>query len=924
MPLSPREKVKQAIDSGARYPAMTWVRDDPTFAAVVSKLIKSNTLNHQSEINTAEQMALSHNASGMKDISNNLAKRARNSQSLLELFPELKLCKDILVSSILSPKDMVSNELVYRSASDSLPPSIVMKLTEIIKEALVNEYGFQNTLQDKVGETLFDKGSYLSLILPEASVDDVINSGLVASMESLSSVIDNEGNIKPLRILSGHTPFSDSNGDKKSAFPSISREAFTPTFGDNRGYTIPHKSTKPDNPLSQLIDITDNYDLCKLPIAYESIQKRKVRDLIRKRSRGSRISHESASTQIQHTSDLQSVQNKKSDRENLRYFQSLFYKSAQQKLKPYVRIKTKHEANRRSIGRPLIQHPPSECFIPVTVPGEKNNLIGGFLLIDEEGNYVDGRTRYDQQMSLNNGLAQANNSVTSYLIAKARNSLNENAVDSIRYEKAIDVFGDIIEQELASQVEKGIYGRKVEIARNQAIYSVMLARTYANQFTRLVYVPSELFTYFTIDQYDNGIGKSLLDDLGTILGARAILLFAKVVGLTKASIDITSVNIEFDPNDPDPIKTAETAMHEVIKMRQQYFPLGINTPTDLIDWISRAGLQFTFSGHPGIPQTKFEFESKRQDHNIPDTELEEQLRKDCMLHIGVTPEMVDGAGDVEFAKTIAQNNLLFTKRIKQHQERFAPLLSDEARKIILNDNILFDELVKTLSDNKGQLEGLLSDEQKKALQQNPDMAMEVLVEDFIDNLIIEFPRPDNATNTVLLENLEAYEGALDKALDYYISTSFLNERTAGKLSNEIDLMRESFKAAMMRRWMAENNYLPEVADIISTDELGKPMMDLFTLTSTHIKGLLLNSVKFIEKLRPAIAASDKDMTRIESQDGEVDSSVDSSDSGSSDSGDSGDSGDGGWGDDSGGFDDFGMGEDEGATDEGGGEEDMTF
>ena len=106
-------------------------------------------------------------------------------------------------------------------------------------------------------------------------------------------------------------------------------------------------------------------------------------------------------------------------------------------------------------------------------------------------------------------------------------------------------------------------------------------------------------------------------------------------------------------------------------------------------------------------------------------------------------------------------------------------------------------------------------------------------------------------------------------------------------------------------------------------------MDLFTLTSTHIKGLLLNSVKFIEKLRPAIAASDKDMERIENQDGEVDSSVDSSDSGSSssDSGDSGDSGDGGWGDDSGGFDDFGMGEDESATDEGGGEEggdDMGF
>ena len=909
MSTTPKDKVLAAINNGARYPAMQLVKDDPAFAATISKLVKSNMLVDQSGFSTAEQIAQSHNAAGMKNISDNLAKRSRNSQNLLDLFPEIELCKSILVSSILSPKDMVSNELIYRNQTDSLPPSVTLKLTEIIKDTLIREYGFQQKLESKVGETLFDKGSYLSVVLPEASVDEIINSGLVTSLESFRGVLDKEGNIKPLSILSTHKPFIDVIIDKPS-FPRIAKEHFNPPmYGDTRGVMRPIQKSEDNNPLASLVDITDNYDLCKLPVAMESIKRRMVRDVIRSRSRKRNISLET--TQISHTQDIQHTTNIKNEQQNLRHFQSLFYKSGHQKIKPYVRIKTKNESARKSIGRPLVQHPPSECFIPVTVPGDKTNLIGGFLLIDEEGNYIDGRIKLEQQMMLNNGITQASNSVTSYLIAKARNNLNENAVDSLRYEKALNIFGEIIEQELAAKVEKGVYGRKVEIARNDAIYEVMLARTYANQFTRLVYIPSELFTYYTIDQYENGIGKSLLDGLGTILGTRAIMLFAKVMGLTKSSIDITNVNLQFDPNDPDPQKTAEVAMHEVIRMRQQYFPLGINTPTDLIDWITRAGIQFSFEGHPGIPQTKFDFESKRQDHVIPDSDLEEQLRKDCMLHIGVTPEMVDGAGDVEFAKTIAQNNLLFTKRVKQYQERFSPMLSDEARKIVLNDNILFDELVKVIRDNSSQLDGMLNEDQKRAIQQNPELAYELLVEDFIDNLIVEFPRPDNATNDVLLENLESYERALDKALDYHINTTFLNERTAGKLSNEIDLIKESFKAAMMRRWMAENNYLPEVSDIISTDELGKPMMDIFDLTSTHIKGLLLNSIKFIEKLRPAITASDKDMDRIEQQDGEVDSSVSSSSSSSDSSSDESESSD------DGGADDFGFGSEGGDGEEGG-------
>lgn len=61
----------------------------------------------------------------------------------------------------------------------------------------------------------------------------------------------------------------------------------------------------------------------------------------------------------------------------------------------------------------------------------------------------------------------------------------------------------------------------------------------------------------------------------------------------------------------------EIAIHEVLRMRQQYFPLGINSPTDLVDWVQRAGVEFSFEGHPGLPNTKFDFDIKNMQHTIP-------------------------------------------------------------------------------------------------------------------------------------------------------------------------------------------------------------------------------------------------------------------------------------------------------------------
>jgi hypothetical protein len=168
----------------------------------------------------------------------------------------------------------------------------------------------------------------------------------------------------------------------------------------------------------------------------------------------------------------------------------------------------------------------------------------------------------------------------------------------------------------------------------------------------------EFVSYFAFDYYENGIGKSLLDNLKIITSIRAILMFARVMAHLKSSINITTVNLTLDEHDPDPQRTVEIAIHEVLRMRQQYFPLGINSPTDLVDWVQRAGVEFSFEGHPGLPNTKFDFDIKNMQHTIPPSDFEEELRKQTYMALGLSPETVDNGFNSEFATTVVANNIL--------------------------------------------------------------------------------------------------------------------------------------------------------------------------------------------------------------------------------------------------------------------------
>ena len=873
--------VINAVNTGKKYPALHLVKSNPEAAAVISKLFKPrdpgdfDLKNKQSYYNL--------NQSQVQAISDSVKGRVNDNKNILQLFPDIELAIQILISSVLSPKDMVSTELIYKAKDVILPAELTLKLNAIIENHFDTYYRLKDELQDNLRDTLFETGSFIKAVIPEGILDEIINNNVYVSTESLSEIYTDKGDLINVGILGNAiAPLT-----ARSALEAFTGN--TTVVGYNSKLHVEDDSLKAA--LESSLDITDNYKLLKLPKVVEVHNKQKLKSIIKRR----RVSTESVK------------EKKLTDNE----LAGLMYKSNTLKSDEFVVIPSRNNAKRKSIGRPMVLKLPSESVIPVYIPGDETRHIGYFVLIDVDGNPVTIASSQDAM----NGLAglnqmqsqQNSQSLSSLLIQKAKKNLvNSDSVPTL--DQITKVYTNILEKDLVERLRNGVYKSNVTISNNNEVYRVMLARALANQYTRLVFIPAELVSYFAFKHFDNGVGKSYLDGIKVLCSLRAILLFSKVMAMTKNSIAITHVNMTLDPNDPDPEKTIEIATHDIVKMRQQYFPLGINSPVDLVDWIQRAGFEFSFEGHPGLPQTKFDFETKNLQHTIPESELDENLRKQTYMAFGLSPEVVDNGYSSEFATTVISNNILFSKRVLQIQDKFTKDLSEYARKLVINDSLIMDELIAALKDNKAQVEKVLTDEEKEIFTQSEDMFLEDLLERFVESLELDLPKPDVTSIETQMAAFDQYVESLEKTLDAWVSSEFVTSDIVGDISSNIDSIKLILKNYYIRQWMSQNGFMTELNDIVTSDEDGSPVLDIYDINHSHLEGLIKSSMRFIESMQGIKDAANKDLQNMGVEEGQPDTATtDTTSSGGDEFGDMGGMDFGDMGD---------LGGEEGATTEG--------
>lgn len=800
------------------FPKLNAIKKDPTLGSILTKMVESPArargAGKPGEARAPSDILL-------RKISSITSSNVTDSKNIFQLLPDMELAAQILVSSILSPKDMVTTEINYKLTPGVFDSTLGSALLQVISSFFDSDYKIENLLPVMLEDMLFHKGSYPMVILPESSIDYAINQSTRVSLESLTDQIDSNGDIRHVGLLGPAT--------KPKAKGGLGLESLTSIAA------LQYQSTKQyDGKICADLTVTDNPNILKVPMLRDKLTQDRIQDVLSLRS----ISMEARRGEVKMTAS-----------EERKVETSLFMRR-HYKYTPAMPILTPQQLGRESVGHPLAMKLPAEAVIPVHVPSNPEEHIGYFVLLDIHGNPVANAFRSDYYNDFSNNLAMNQTSVNAMMATQFPNGAGRFSTDKqMEAQEAAQVYMDIVEADLLNRLKNGVYGNNVEIARPQEVYRIMMARACARMQTQLLYIPIDLMTYFAFDYNDYGVGTSLLDQTKILGSIRSMMLFANTMAGIKNSVGRVGLKIQLDPNDPDPSGTIEQLVHQYALNRQAGYPIGASNPLDMLDFLQRAAIDLQVEGNPRYPSTTMDVEDKSSNRVAVDTALEESLKKRHIQSFGLSPETVDLGMNVDFATSVVQSNVLLAKRALKYQKIFTAFLADFMRKYTINSSILMNELREVVKANKGKIPKDITDQIKGT--DDDTGVVDVTIMRFLAVLEVGLPSPDSVTLENQVTALNTYIAALDLALAAYISSDFVDGTVLGEIGDNIDTVIAAIRSFFIRKWMQENNMLPELSSLTTKDERNKPSMLLLKEHGDHIENLAKSIESYLLKLRDA-------------------------------------------------------------------------
>lgn len=884
----------QMAKAGQKVPVASLVRDNPKLAAVASKLLQGqDRAEHTSD---GKRKITAPDEHTLNQLSVSVSRNARENKSLMQMLPDMELGFQILISVCCAPKDMVTLELIFESNLKNLNPSLTSKLIQEIRGYFDNTYKIKIKIPEILRDIFQITGSHILAVLPENSIDELINRNGSISMEEYNNVVSSDKFHQEMGFL------GPNQGGFAAARPQKKLPTLTGALENHSFFDIDANQVK-NNPRHltlkkegggfdtfDMVTITDNPNVLRNSGLIKSLRRGVVE---------SRMGLNKIGVGTENFKMAQGA-GKITDR----VLTDLIYKPRKTTHKQMEVLKTQNQLERSSVGEPLVMNLPSESVVPVVTPGDEKRHVGYFVLLDETGNPIRGDMARDGYGMLAQRMMPSVSQNSAMLDRLTNLNQGIQCANYLDAQRATRIYSDLVEQDWLASLQNGMYANGVSLAKVEDMFRILLSRKLQNQRSTILFLPVEAVTYFALRYNEYGIGVSLLDEMKIINSQRAVLMFANTMAGILNSMNRTVVDIKLDEDDPDPQDTVEKIMDSLVRTNTNMFPLGIDSPSDIVTYLQKSHFEFKYSGHPGMPDMSIDTTTKQSDHGKVDTQLEEQLRKYAYATIGLTLEHVDNGFNQQTATSVVAENLMLSRRVLTIQDQFNPHLTDHAKKVIRASQPLCDILREVISSNLDSLK-LDIEEIQKQLGTGVD-ARTVIVErvlaDFVNSLDVSLPKPNMATLANQKKALEDYDAFLEMGLKYFISSDNYSRDIMGVVGDSTDAAMKVIKAYFMRKFMSENGILTELADLVDVDEDGEANTHVFAHIEDFLKKLMKTTGGMFQKIAHDKAQSDALMNKLAEAGDNTSSSFDSGgDDNSSSGGDE-------FGDPFGG--DFGMGGDD--------------
>lgn len=799
---------------------------------------------------------------------NDTAQNIIDGRNLSRLLPDIKVARMLLVSAIQSPNDLISCALNYVNDADDFG-NIKAGLLEIVKDNFESIHKIDEIIPIWLDEILFEKGAKAVMVLPESSLDEIINADLNERgnrlrIESFSQGISDKGALPSTGLLG--SPVKDVEPRKQTVTDIAARarklamahesssgvvSLSKPTLNSDRTFVVKDKSnSKNDLEISYLLQ--DNTDILKIKKLNETLAIEEAKIRLREHF-GVKIydatswsdldsyGEEEAATES--FGDASGTVNKSSGAANqvLNFSENEAHGVVRKRDYKWTPVKTVDNKKRTNQGEPTIIEVPAECIIPAYMQGRPDDHIGLFLAIEPTGGFVtvNDDTDYYREMQASH---ENNDNVSGQMIDQVSQATFGNnqkrRTANIREDQQL-LSSAVLNHTFLEALEHGAYkGIKLALGNTEGVSRLMLNRALAGDNTHFLFVPKDLLTYIAFDYNDYGVGVSLLAQNKMQGAIRAMMQFTNTQTAINNAIIHTRIDVTFDEYESDPERTIEQIYHEAIRRRVNSYPLGVSSPLDQLEYLASAGTSINVENHPSFPGTKVEFDYFNNTIAPIDTEFTDQLKRDFLQGLNINPESIDMSMGVELAQSIVTSNLLLAKRALIYQTKFCSGLTDHLKKYTLQSPRVRDEMATYILSNKDEFKG---QKYYNALAKGDGTSKEIankLVLKFLSSTYVELPRPDLNTMEMQLASLEAKDSFYDKVVEYVISPDIIADWEVGStVANALDHFRALFKNYLMRQYIQEENIAPELFTLLGYDE-----------DSSKIVGLLEGSKEFRDRI----------------------------------------------------------------------------
>lgn len=739
----------------------------------------------------------------LQSIGDTIYDRVRIYREIQEQLPDIKAAKRIRTSMILSPNDLMTVSLNYSCEGSFLPPEVVRKLIEDVKSVFdTQEYDLKKYLKQITDDVTVDTGSYALAVIPEPSINDIINAPDLVSLERI--------------VTSKISKIKESQKNYFVVFGKGTESIDYIKCDDNTAlFTRRNNKVKRSDILNY--EIVENIE--NIQLRYLNTIKNHVRMKIRYGSNFESIEglNDTIGTEIDATESNNQLEINK--------FKNEIFHNKPTTIHNAIKIEQTDWSKRPAIGHPLVFHYPSETVIPIHVPGDPSEHIGFLVLTGSDNNPLTTTMKSpafnDFVMGIGTGSSPSVGSSYKEVISSISRYQNGQACDYTRDfnpKELLNIAKRIIEDDVTDRLYNGTYNSSSQsISCPENVALIMLSYRLADMQVNLQFIPANLMTYFALDYDELGVGRSCLEDVKLIASLRSALQLADTMAGIKNSIGNTKLHINVDALDPNVTQTVESLVQRVAGVRAMTPILGNNPPNSIAQFMASAFMQVDITaegssndGTNPIPETKVEVSEEAPNYPGPSEELKEDLRTKSLLGVGVPAELVDAASGIDFATTIIYSNLMLNKQTMEDQGILNNHITNHVRQFTMNSGKMMSMFVKTIRSEKETIEKYFNGQGKFTIKQ--------LIDEFINHIKVKLPEPNNTKHAAQLEAVNSYISLVDTAI-----TSCITDGMIGKIveavnnSGEndesnvtVEQMANIIKMNLIRKFMQSNSILPEL------------------------------------------------------------------------------------------------------------------